>query len=94
MRVLLLALLGCSCGHRQQSVGPPPPPFVMASDAGQCDPGIGPSSPDAICDGRYTVDGLACAVCPVNAGCLAAGIMVYCVTACTDRACAAGLTHK
>lgn len=59
----------------------------LLATARKCATGIAPRSPSAACDGRFTSDGHACAVCAVTAGCLAVSVQVYCVKTCADTAC-------
>lgn len=82
--VTIVALNIASCAV------PRPRPFTMSGDAGQCAGNVSPTAPEAACGGRFTADGLACAVCAVDAGCLAADVMVFCVASCADKACGVG----
>lgn len=83
--ICVAAALACSCLRPI-----PSPPMAPGSDAGQCAHGIGPTSPDDACDGRFTASGLACVLCPVDAGCLATSVQVWCVHYCDDPACGIG----
>jgi hypothetical protein len=87
-----LIVVGCKTAPQ-----PLPPSTDAAVDAAvapdaalavrTCPTGVGPKSPDAACDGRFTSDGHACAVCAVASGCLAVSTQVYCVKTCADTAC-------
>lgn len=60
---------------------------ASVSSARTCSPGVGPKSPSAACDRKFTSDGHACAVCLVTSGCLSVATQVYCVKSCADSAC-------
>ncbi len=40
-----------------------------------------------VCDGRFTVEGLACVRCDVGSGCVLGNVIVYCTATCNDPAC-------
>ena len=77
----------------QRPMPSPTPVSIKAwpDDAGPvCAAGMGPNTPDSSCDGRFTADGLNCAMCEVDAGCLSARLQVWCVNSCADPACGIG----
>lgn len=83
---LVLLALAPGCAHS----GPPPQPPPVSFRAAPCE-GFVPEPTDIdVCEGRFTVDGLACVRCDVSAGCLHGRDVVYCTPACSDPECAFG----
>lgn len=59
---------------------PPPPPIpITGFQSPACDVIVHPRVED-ICDGLYTIEGLACASCVGGSACIAVQEVVYCVS--------------
>ena len=85
--VALAALAGCA---HAPIPGPPPPPPPMEYSPAPCEGFVPEPTDDDVCEGRFTIDGLACVRCEVPIACLHGRHMVYCTPTCSDRECAFG----